>query len=77
MHLSEFMASQGLSDEDVASAVGRNRATVSRWRRRLMRPDWEAIENIKVFTDGRVGADDWTGPLVSDAESVISAEART
>lgn len=75
MHLSEFMAERSLSDEDVAAAVGRNRATVSRWRRRLMRPDWEAIENIKAFTDGVVGADDWTGPLVSDADN-SPAEAR-
>lgn len=66
MHLSDFMAERGLSDEEVAAAVGRNRVSVSRWRRRLVRPDWEAIERIKAFTDSTVTADDWTGPLFSD-----------
>jgi transcriptional regulator with XRE-family HTH domain len=74
MHLSDFMSERGLSDEAVADAVGRNRVSVSRWRRRLVRPDWEAIEAIKAFTDGSVTADDWTGPLVS--ESSERAEAR-
>jgi len=70
MHLSDFMARRDLSDEEVAAAVGRNRVSVSRWRRRLVRPDWEAIDKIKAFTDGAVAADDWTGPLTSDAQSV-------
>lgn len=63
MHLSDFMAERELSDEAVAAAVGRNRVSVSRWRRRLVRPDWDAIDKIKAFTGGVVAADDWTGPL--------------
>lgn len=74
MHLSDFMSERALSDEEVAAAVGRNRVSVSRWRRRLVRPDWEAIDAIKGFTEGAVTADDWTGPLlVTEAEA---AEAR-
>jgi hypothetical protein len=73
MHLSEFMAARELSDEAVAEGVGRNRVSVSRWRRKLVRPDWDAIEAIKAFTGGAVTADDWIGPLGSDAEP---AEAR-
>lgn len=76
MHLSEFMADRKLSDEAVADAVGRNRVSVSRWRRRLVRPDWGAIDSIKAFTDGAVTADDWTGPLASESESSAPAEAR-
>lgn len=75
MHLSDFMAERELSDDDVAAAVGRNRVSVSRWRRRLVRPDWEAIDAIKAFTDGAVTADDWTGPLGSESEAT-AAEAR-
>lgn len=68
MHLSAFMSERGLSDEEVAAAVDRNRVSVSRWRRRLVRPDWEAIERIKAFTDGEVSADDWAGPLSAEAD---------
>jgi transcriptional regulator with XRE-family HTH domain len=66
MHLSDFMASRGLTDEVVAEAIGRSRVSVSRYRRRLVRPDWEAIEAIKVFTSGRVLADDWAAPLAAE-----------
>lgn len=69
MHLSEFMAERGLSDEAVADGVGRNRVSVSRWRRKLVRPDWGAIDAIKSFTGGAVTADDWIGPLASESES--------
>lgn len=75
MHLADFMAERGLSDEVVAAAVGRNRVSVSRWRRRLVRPDWEAIEAIRSYTDGSVTADDWTGPLASESDALPS-EAR-
>lgn len=75
MHLSDFMAERGLSDEIVAESVGRNRVSVSRWRRKLVRPDWDAIDAIKSFTQGAVTAEDWTGPLAPDTEAA-PAEAR-
>lgn len=75
MHLSDFMAERGLSDETVAEAVGRNRVSVSRWRRRLVRPDWDAIEALKSFTDGVVTADDWCGPLAVEADPAEAARA--
>lgn len=59
MHLSDYMAEKNLSDEDVAKEIGRSRATVSRIRRRKVRPDWQTIENIKEFTKGAVSADDF------------------
>jgi transcriptional regulator with XRE-family HTH domain len=59
MHLSDYMALKGLSDEKVAEGLGCSRATVSRIRRRKVRPDWTTIEKIKAFTDDQVTADDF------------------
>jgi transcriptional regulator with XRE-family HTH domain len=59
IHLSEYMASHKLSDADVAERIERSRETVSRIRRKKVRPDWETIERIKKFTDGAVTADDF------------------
>lgn len=75
MHLSDFMAARSLSDEDVAAVIGRSRVSVSRYRRRLVRPDWDAIEAIKVFSGGAVLADDWSGPLVSGVDEPAGAPA--
>lgn len=60
MHLSTYMAENQLSDEDVASQIGRSRATVSRIRRRKTRPDWETIEVLKTWSGGVISADDFT-----------------
>lgn len=59
MHLSEYMAANDLSDDDVADAIQRTRETISRIRRRKVRPDWETIERIKEFTGGKCTADDF------------------
>lgn len=64
-HLADYMADRGLSDEDVAKGIGRSRPTVSRIRRRLVRPDWETIEKIKKFTKGASTADDYQSLEVS------------
>lgn len=59
MHLSEYMTANGLSDEDVAAGIKRNRVTVSRIRRRVVRPDWGTIAEIRAFSGGAVTADDF------------------
>jgi transcriptional regulator with XRE-family HTH domain len=59
VHLADYMAEKGLSDETVAEGISRSRPTVSRIRRRLVRPDWETIEKIKEFTGGASTADDY------------------
>lgn len=70
MHLSEFMAANDLSDEQVGLGIGKTRASVSRYRRRLVRPEFpDVIERIKAYTNGQVTADDWTGPLVTEASA--------
>ena len=59
MHLSEYMQINNLDDDDVAVAISRSRTTVSRIRRRIVRPEWETIEKIKAFTNGKSTADDY------------------
>lgn len=59
MHLSEYMAKHDLTDDYVAARIERTRVTVSRIRRRKVRPDWETIEKIKKFTKGASTADDY------------------
>ena len=58
-HLSKYMESRGLSDEDVASAIKVSRVTVSRIRRGKVRPDWPTISKLKDFSDGEISADDF------------------
>ena len=59
IHLADYMAANNLNDADVAARIERSRETVSRIRRRKVRPDWETIERIKKFTNGQVTADDF------------------
>ena len=59
VHLANYMADRGLSDEDVAAGIDCSRPTVSRIRRRLVRPNWQTIEKIKEFTGGASTADDY------------------
>jgi len=59
IHLSDYMSAHNLTDDDVAAAVERSRVTISRIRRRKVRPDWDTIQKIKEFTNGAVTADDF------------------
>jgi transcriptional regulator with XRE-family HTH domain len=59
VHLADYMTANGLSDDEVATGISRSRPTVSRIRRRLVRPDWQTIEKIKEFTKGVSTADDY------------------
>lgn len=60
MHLADYMIKNALTDETVAKKIGRSRPTVSRIRRKLVRPDWNTIEAIETFTRGACTADDFT-----------------
>lgn len=70
MHLSEYMSANHLDDDEVAVAINRSRVTVSRIRRRKVRPDWQTITKIKEFTDGQVTADDFERIAIADGEVV-------
>lgn len=59
MHLSEYMIEHKLSDDAVADKIDCTRVTVSRIRRRKVRPRWDTIEKIKEFTGGASTADDY------------------
>jgi transcriptional regulator with XRE-family HTH domain len=59
MHLADYMADKNLSDEEVSAALGRSRVSVSRWRRRLVRPKWQVISKIEIFSGGMVRPSDW------------------
>jgi transcriptional regulator with XRE-family HTH domain len=64
MHLSDYMAGKNpkrkvLKDEEVAEAIGVSRATVSRIRRRKVRPDWQTIAALNTFSKGKITADDF------------------
>jgi transcriptional regulator with XRE-family HTH domain len=73
MHLSIFMQSKNLTDDQVAEAIGKTRATVSRIRRRKVRPDWSTIQRLRVFTKGDVTADDFE---MIDGSPMISVKSR-
>lgn len=64
MHLSDFMAGKNpqrrhLKDEDVAAAIGVSRVTISRIRRKLVRPDWTTINALHTWSGGKIKADDF------------------
>jgi len=60
MHLSDYMTEKNLTDAEVAASIGVTRPTVSRIRRKLVRPDWATIRQIEAFTEGVVTASDFT-----------------
>lgn len=65
MQLDTWMTREGMSDAKLANALNRrgvacDRTSVSRWRRRIRRPEWPAIEALKVLSHGAVTADSFT-----------------
>ena len=76
MHLSEYMASKSLSDDQVAIAIKRSRATVSRIRRKKVRPDWDTIEALREFSDGIVTADDMLALLAGELSGLAETAIR-
>lgn len=53
------MALHSLDDDTVAAGIKRTRVTVSRIRRRKVRPDWPTLAEIREFTNGACSADDF------------------
>jgi transcriptional regulator with XRE-family HTH domain len=58
-HLADYMTARSLDDEAVAAAIAVSRVTVSRIRRRKVRPDWSTIDKLKTWSDGAITADDF------------------
>lgn len=59
MHLSDYMLKKDLDDDAVALAIKVSRVTVSRIRRRKVRPDWATIKKLKDWSEGQITADDF------------------
>lgn len=62
------MSDKGLSDEAVADAIGLTRVTVSRIRRRVVRPDWSTIRKLRELSGGAITADDFEADPVAVKE---------
>lgn len=73
MRLSAYMETKGLKDPEVAVAIGRSRASVSRYRRGIERPDWDTIQAIRLWSKGKVRESDWR--KLSSAGSGVQARA--
>lgn len=65
MHLSDYMTLRDLSDEAVAADIGRTRETVSRIRRRKVRPDWDTIQLLRQWSKDQITAADFEQLQVS------------
>jgi len=65
MHLSDYMASAGLSDKKLAEKVGCSRPVISRARRGLTRPEWPTIVKIEKLSKGKVTANDFAASSLS------------
>jgi transcriptional regulator with XRE-family HTH domain len=59
MTLNEYLRLEGLSDAQFAMQLGRDRTTVSRWRRGLTRPEWADMQAIAKSTNGFVNPNDF------------------
>jgi hypothetical protein len=59
MHLSDYMTKRKLDDAAVADAIDVTRVTISRIRRRKVRPDWGTIDKLKSWSKGAITADDF------------------
>jgi len=53
------MEKTGLDDEQVARLIGVSRVTVSRIRRRKVRPDWPTIQQLRKLSRGAITASDF------------------
>ncbi len=56
MDLSAFMARVGARDEDVARAIGRDRSTINRIRRGVVRPDGTTLLRLNRWAEGEARA---------------------
>lgn len=59
------MTLRDLSDEAVAADIGRTRETVSRIRRRKVRPDWDTIQLLRQWSKDQITAADFEQLQVS------------
>ena len=58
MTLADYMQANGLDDAAMGAKIGRNRASISRYRRKLEIPSSEIVKLIVAVSDGAVTANE-------------------
>lgn len=59
MKLAAYLEITNQSDQDFGKRIDRDRSTVSRIRREIIKPDWDTVSRIQHETDGAVTANDF------------------
>lgn len=59
MKLAEYLSQEKLTDEAFGGLVGMSQSQISRIKRGVSRPSWEALAAIERVTDGSVRAADF------------------
>ncbi len=59
MHLADYMARKGVTDQVAADETGFSRPTISRIRRRKVKPTWDTLAVLKDWSGGKITADDF------------------
>lgn len=67
MKLSDYLSSNGISDEAFALVVGMSQSQISRLRRGISRPSWGTVALIERATGGLVSAADFAGDATETA----------
>lgn len=62
MELASYLSLTKQTDAEFASKVKRERSTITRWRLKQTRPDWDAMASIEEATEGAVTARDFMRP---------------
>lgn len=76
MKLNEYLSSNGISDADFATAIERDRSSVSRLRRSKTKPDWETAQRIYEATAGAVTPTDFFPFRSTEADEISPGAAR-
>jgi len=59
MKLEQYLGARKMTDAAFAALVGMSQSQISRLRRGLSRPSWNAVAAIEQATNGNVGASDF------------------
>lgn len=59
MELASYLSLTKQTDAEFAAKVNRERSTITRWRLKQTRPDWDAMASIEDATEGAVTARDF------------------
>lgn len=73
MKLTDYLASQSISDADFANVIGVSRQAVHRYKTGERAPEWPVLAKIRDATDGAVTPDDFLPQPAQPAPSGASA----